>query len=253
MWLLFVFILFFDIIISMQSKAKDIFTNILSGLTVFVCLVIFLFSVCFLTFNLSYSKTRVRGFSMLPTINSNVDSSNEDGDMVYINTHKTLSRNDVVVANVSWWKTGSIIKRLVGVPGDVIQISETADEYQLKVNGELLYTRSKYDSNGDIDTNVRGYYRHKYQTFINNLSSFDGNHLDHSQNIDSFEGELCIKLNEDEYFLMGDNWSDAMVDCMTFGPIHRSEIVGMVDFIIDVNENIIFKVGYEMLKVLFAV
>lgn len=236
----------------MQSKRKTILLNIISAIVTLLCVFLFLFSVCFLTFNLCYSKTRVRGYSMRPTINNNVDNPNIDGDIVYINTREQLKQNTIVVANVSWWRAGSVIKRLVGMPGDCVQIVENEQSYDLKVNGQLVYTKQKYDGE-NLNLSVKNYYQHKYLPFINNTTGFDGQHIDHTANIGEFEGSPCIVLGEDEYFLVGDNWSDGMVDCMTFGPVKKAEIVGTVDWIIDANSNKIFEVCKIIVKILFKV
>ena len=236
----------------MQEKRKSTLINIISAFATLICLVLFLASICFLTFSLCFSKTRVRGYSMRPTINSNVQDPNIDGDIVYINPNVALTRNSIVVANVDWWQKGAVIKRLVGLPGDCVQIEETSSTYDLKVNGELIYSKQKYD-NGNLNLSVKNYYRHKYLTFINNNVEIEGEPIDHSANIGEFEGEPCIVIGENEYFLIGDNWSDGMVDSMTYGPTQKQNIVGTVQLIVDVKENSFAKVGKEILKILFSV
>lgn len=237
----------------MQNKRKTILINIVSAIATLLCVFLFLFSICFLTFNLSYVKTRVRGYSMLPTINQNVKSPNVDGDVVYINTREQLKQNTIVVADVDWWKAGSIIKRLVALPGDCVQIEDTGNTYDLKVNGKLVYSKQKYDDANNLNLSVRNYYQRKYLAFINNTTTFDGNNIDHSTNIGEFDGKPCVVLNDDEYFLVGDNWSDAMVDCMTFGPVKKADIVGTVDWIIDAKSNKVFEVCKIIVQILFKV
>ncbi len=237
----------------MQQKSKNILLNILSAITTLLCMLLVLFSICFLVFNLSYSKTRVRGYSMQPTINKNVQSSNEDGDLVYVNRFRGLKTDTIVVADVGWWQKGSIIKRLVAMPGDVLYIEQTATEYNLLVNNNLIYSKAKYDSLGNLNTDVKNYFEHKYQAFITNTTSFDGRFVDHSSNLKEVDGKICIVLNQDEYFLIGDNWTDSMVDCMTFGPVNKSEIVGTVELIVDVKDNMVLSVARQILKILFSV
>ena len=237
----------------MQEKTKNILSNILSAILTIVSVFLFLFSVCFLTYNLSCGKTRVRGFSMQPTINSHVNDINQDGDMVYINPNAELGRDSIVVANVSWWSSGSIIKRLVGLPGDSIQILEQDSTYELRVNGQLIYIKKKVDSEFNVNINVKKYYQNKYLKFISNSTQFDGNHIDHSNNIGEYDGQPCIVLGEDEYFLIGDNWSDGMVDCMTYGPISKANIKGVVDLVVDVEDSITMSVGARIFKILFGV
>ncbi len=190
---------------------------------------------------------------MQPTINKNVQSSNEDGDLVYVNRFRGLKTDTIVVADVGWWQKGSIIKRLVAMPGDVLYIEQTATEYNLLVNNNLIYSKAKYDSLGNLNTDVKNYFEHKYQAFITNTTSFDGRFVDHSSNLKEVDGKICIVLNQDEYFLIGDNWTDSMVDCMTFGPVNKSEIVGTVELIVDVKDNMVLSVARQILKILFSV
>lgn len=237
----------------MPSKAKTILSNILSAILTIICVLLFLFSICFLTYNLSCGKTRVRGFSMRPTINSNVADINADGDIVYINPNAELKHNNIVVANVAWWSPGSIIKRLVALPHDKLQIIETGTSYDLKVNGNIVYSKQKIDQDYNVDINAKRYYQNKYLAFINNTTQFDGQHIDHSANIGEYDGEPCIVLGDDEYFFVGDNWGDSMIDCMTHGPVNKKNIIGTVDLKIDVQENVLFKVGEHILKIIFSV
>ncbi len=237
----------------MQNKAKEIIANIISGIVTVVCVFLLLLSICFLTYNACYSKTRVRGHSMLPTINKNVEDIYADGDTVFINTHEKLKANTIVVANVNWWQSGSIIKRLVALPGDSVQVEETATAYNLNVNVKLVYSREKYNENGEINTDIKNYYQHKYLPFVNNLTYINGQHIDHSQNISTLNGNSCIVLNDNEYFLIGDNWTDSMIDCMTYGPVNKSNIVGTVDLIVDVEDNIVMSVTKDIFRILFSV
>lgn len=238
---------------NMQNKAKEIIANIISGIVTVVCVFLLLLSICFLTYNFCYSKTSVRGYSMLPTINKNVDNINADGDTVFVNQHETLKANTIVVANVDWWQSGSIIKRLVALPGDHVQIEETENCYNLTVNNKLVYSRAKINENGEVNTEIKNYYQHKYLSFVNNTTYINGQHIDHAANIGTYNGKPCIILNDDEYFLIGDNWTDSMIDCMTFGPVKKSNIFGTVDLIVDVKDNIVFSVTKHIFKILFSV
>ena len=237
----------------MQSKTKDIVANILSSIVTVVCVFLLLLSICFLTYNACYRKTCVRGYSMLPTINKNVDDINADGDTVFINVYEPLKADSIVVAEVDWWQYGSVIKRLVALPGDCVQIEQTETCYNLNVNGNLVYSRPKANENGEINTDIKNYYQHKYLPFVSNLTYFNGQHVDHSANIGSYNGEPCIVLNTNEYFLIGDNWTDNMVDCMTFGPVKKTNIVGTVDLIVDVKDNILLTVTKHIFKILFSI
>lgn len=204
----------------MSSRSKRIILNITSSILTILIMFVSFFALVNIIFNIVFIRTNVKGFSMLPTLNQNVPSEDIDGDIVYINRFSDFSDSDIVVADVDWWTSGYIIKRLVGSPNDVVQIKDEGDQYSLYVNEEILYTKEK-----NSDTNY--YYNSIYLTFFEK----------YPQNTTINEaGEKCIKLNENEYLLMGDNWGHS-TDCLTGGPAHKDEIIGRVDIIIPYGEN----------------
>ena len=83
---------------------------------------------------------------MQPTINMNVEDSNAPGDRIFINQHEIGDVNDIVVAKVSWYEN-YIIKRMVGTPGDKIEIKDHDTHFTLYVNDEPLYSKEKTGEN----------------------------------------------------------------------------------------------------------
>lgn len=200
---------------------RNTINAVLVALIVLLCLV----ALINFTFNFLYLETTVKGFSMLPTINSNVEASDDSGDKILINKYQIGEVNDIVVAKVDWFEH-LIIKRMVGMPGDKIEIKETENSYELFVNDKLLYEKDKYGTNSEFGKTGSYAYFETYQQFLSN-----------SRNTETDGTNKYIRLGEDEYFLMGDNWGKTL-DCMTKGPIKKSEIVGKVELIVDVtNEN----------------
>ena len=96
----------------------------------------------------------------------------------------TIDRFDIVVAQT---EEGEIVKRVVGIPGDVISYQGGV----LTVNGTTV---------------VEDY-------IIDDPSK-------HHSDMDFRE----IRLGADEYFLMGDNRTGS-TDSRYFGPFHRSDII----------------------------
>ena len=227
----------------MNSYKTRILKNVIGGILTFVTLILAFFAIVNLTFNFLYIKTTVRGYSMLPTINSNVESSEIEGDTIYINDHSKLNVNDIVVAKPSWY-TRYIIKRLVGKPGDTIEIKDLGETFGLYVNNSLLYEKQK---NGVVDEYQRsgslGYYE-IYKEFLNK-PEFE-QYVETQQN-----GNKVIHLEDDEYFLMGDNWGQTL-DCLTKGPITKEELTGKVDLIIDVNQNNLIETTKFFLNKIFS-
>lgn len=123
----------------------------------------------------------VRGSSMNPTLNNfDICISNR----LSIVLGGTIDRFDIVVAQT---EEGEIIKRVVGIPGDVISYQGGV----LTVNGTTV---------------VEDY-------IIDDPSK-------HHSDMDFRE----IRLGADEYFLMGDNRTGS-TDSRYFGPFHRSDII----------------------------
>jgi len=98
-------------------------------------------------------------------------------------------RGDVIIFKYS--DTADFIKRIIGVPGDEVMIKDG----KIYINGELLNESAYLDPS--VITNG-GSYLHEGQT---------------------------IKLNEDEYFVCGDNRSNSS-DSRDFAPIKKSAIKG---------------------------
>lgn len=178
---------------------------------------------------------------MYPTINQNVATSTEAGDRIFINKYEIGEVNDIVVANPSWWDGGYIIKRLVGTPGDKIEIKDEGIEYSLYVNDSLLYSVEKKGENTTFQkTESVGYFA-IYQSFLTNP--------EYSKYVESDGSSTYIRLGENDYFLMGDNWGHTL-DSISEGPIKESEIIGKVDLIIDVeNDNPFTPFNFFMKKI----
>ncbi len=218
----------------MSSRTKRILLNVSSAILTVLIMFVSFFALINIIFNIVFIRTNVRGNSMYPTLNANVPSNQIDGDVVYINKFSSYTNSDIVVADVSWWDNGYIIKRLVGCPNDIVQIKDEGTQYVLYVNNEMLYTKEK---NSDTDY----YFNSIYMTFF---EKFPANSIENDQ------GECCIILNDNEYLLMGDNWGNS-TDCLTGGPISNNNIIGRVDIIIHYGENQFRTLVKEMWNLLF--
>ena len=179
---------------------------------------------------------------MQPTINMNMTDPKAKGDTIYVNQNSSFSNNDIVVAKVSWYKH-YIIKRLVGTPGDKIEIKDEGSHYGVYVNNNLLYTKEKYgDQSSFPKTGSFGYYE-SYLAFLENP--------EFAQCVKEEGGTKFIQLGKNEYFLMGDNWGQT-TDSVEKGPIKTREIIGKVDLIIDVENKNPFVSTWFFLKKLFS-
>jgi len=210
----------------MHYRTRRFLSNLISSIVTALIVLISFFSIITIILNIVYIKTEVEGYSMLPTLNSSVTNSNEEGDIIYINRFSDYTNDDIVVAFCKD-REKHIIKRLVGCPGDIIEIKDEGENYSLYINEKLLYNKEKtYLEKNNIGSSKLHY--DKYLAFINNENN--------SKNFGvNSKGEKCIKLLNNEYFLLGDNWGNSD-DSLTFGTFSKEEIVGKVDLIIPYGE-----------------
>lgn len=231
---------------------STIFKYFLSAMIVFgICFVTSLF-----TFNILLIPTEVQGYSMLPTINTSAIGENGDKhtDVVYVSKLKKIDHKDIVVIEAGKTSSGNrIIKRAIALPGDTItfKVTETKYEYfqnyfyvDIYLNGKKLeenYTKEKQTKIANCKETSSFY------QFNNTLvSALDKN------------GEFSLTLNDDEYFVMGDNRNvyniqgsknHGSVDSRMFGTVKKNEIVGTVSFIVEYGDNLF----QAILKSLFSV
>ena len=165
-----------------MSKIREFFEILLDfleitliGVTVFILVYLFVGQLL-----------EVTGNSMVPTLVDNEQLVAEKLTKKF----KPLERKEIVIFRHPENNRRLFIKRIVGVPGDVIMISE-GDVY---INGSKLN-----------------------EPYLLNMSSTTGN-----KNIE--EGS-SYKIPENFYVLMGDNRAESS-DSRQFGPISSELIVG---------------------------
>ncbi|MCR5307624.1 MAG: signal peptidase I, partial [bacterium] len=147
-----------------------------------ICISVFLLIMTYL-----FAFVRVSGPSMKPTYKS--------GDILACRSigYKPKNNDPVIVyMKEITGKNELYVKRIVGVPGDVIIFDEELKT--ISVNGEIVEKEC-------------GYW---YYLAWNNYSN-------------------TLTLGEKEYFIMGDNRGDS-TDSRKFGPVKRSDIAGKVLF-----------------------
>ena len=105
-----------------------------------------------------------------------------------------LKYGDIVIVEPYEESHRKLIKRLVGMPGDTIEIK----------NG-LLYRNGEYVEENYLD-----------EEYVSNFEK--NNNIRFNRKIEK------IELGEDEYYVLGDNRPES-IDSRTFGPISGSKIV----------------------------
>lgn len=127
----------------------------------------------------------VQGRSMMPTL--------QDGDRCILNRlsyHYRDPRREELVVIRDPGHTDYAVKRLVGLPGETVQVKDGA----LFLNGERQ--REMYLAAGT-------------KTFC------------------PFARDMLVVLGKDQYFVLGDN-RRVSEDSRTYGPIRREQIVGLL-------------------------
>ena len=223
-------------------KKKTVLEHILDSLTVLTIIATVLFALGGIAFNAVYIRTSVIGYSMCPTFNSSVPSADIEGDTVFVNKYREIKKDDIVVANVPWWNLGSIIKRVVACPGDIIQLKEENENYNLYVNGELFQSKAKTTEATEKTGCTQDFFE-DYEKFLTNPN--------YSKNIIEINNEKFIIMNENEYFLLGDNWGDS-TDSMQKGPVKANRIVGRVEVVAEYGKEPIWTMIGEIIKLIFV-
>ncbi len=226
----------------MKFRTKAIIKNIVSAILVTLIMIVGLFSITGVIFNYVYTPAPVSSFSMYPTLNKDAPDFETEGDWTYLNKFSSYKNNDIVIAEVSW-HSKAIIKRLIASPGDILEIRDENTHYGLYVNESLVYTKEK--TNVSIH-GILGGTNKDYQTYLTLLENNPQNVIQDSQ------GRNCFKLNENQYFLMGDNWEESS-DCLDHGPVKKDEILGRVDFVIPMKENRFWGMLKQIIKTTFKV
>ncbi|MFH1509730.1 MAG: signal peptidase I [Candidatus Nealsonbacteria bacterium] len=123
-----------------------------------------------------------------------MDPSFEDGDYLIVDELsyrlRVPERGEVVVFNYPKDPSQRYIKRIIGLPGETIEIT----------NGKIYIT----DTEGRIELNESEYLPSTYTT-----------------------GSINVNLDEKEYFVLGDNRS-ASSDSRRWGTLPRKNIIGQV-------------------------
>jgi len=147
----------------------------------------------------------VQGASMEPTFENNeylivnefgykkTVASVSGNNLFTINPFKEIERQAVIVFRYSKNQTQFFIKRVIGLPGEKIQIKD----------GKVIIFNTKHPDGILLDES-------EYLT----------------ENVKT-AGDLVLTLKTDEYFVMGDNRSFSS-DSRSWGPLSKADVIGRV-------------------------
>ena len=160
----------------------------------------------FMLFSTVYTGISIKGPSMMPLLNEEYKDYPDKEDVGYYREVKRYNYGDIVIASSGDGK--QIIKRVIGLPGDYIEIKKYNDGfYYVYRNGfrvEEDYILSRYG-----------------MTLSNELfDEYCGGH---------------ITVGANQLFIMGDNRGDSK-DSTYYGCFNYDEIDGRVDYIVEADE-----------------
>ena len=159
-------------------------------------------------FALAFLTARVEGVSMAPTL--------VDGDHLLLDRTVALrspARGDVVVVLES---TGvPVVKRVVGLPGDALEIDGSAVDPRSPGAGHPVVL---------IEPGGRGPWQRLDEPYARDRWRRPDFCCDREGH-DGVSAPSPIVIPPDQFFVMGDN-RDASLDSRAFGPVSRARILG---------------------------
>lgn len=204
-----------------EKKLQRILLNFLGNLFFCYCVIICLSLILFSAVTI---ECKVNGSSMQPTLNG-VDE--KKSDFVYVNIYdQNYSYGDIVVIDVDWDEE-PIIKRIVGLPGDTIDIVNENNTWKLERNGVIIDEDYIYiDRDPSVATSKKN---GNYRT-CERLEELKKNNPELFTN-----GKYIVK--ENEIFALGDH-RVVSVDSSQYGAFSFDKITGKVELIRYYEDNV---------------
>mgnify|MGYP005779639439 FL=1 len=201
---------------------KNFFVQYLGKAFVLICGIIAAFIILF---SIIYENAPVFGVSMQPTLNP---YGANKSDQVYINRFASYTYGDIIVLKKdSGVDLSHIIKRVIGLPGDKIEIKQTQDGIFVFRNDEKLEEPYIFDADGSGDPHNLGM-QTTLQQFLDFRLAVKTGEIESNAVFDD-NGALILQKNQ--VFVLGDNRGNSY-DSSKYGPFKDEDVVGRVDFII---------------------
>ena len=192
----------------------------------YVSVVIFLLcvylSIFMISFSFCFTSSYVYGESMKPTINNYADYEH-NRDVVYIDKNASYTYGDIIVIKKN---DIEIIKRVIALPGDTVDIKNVGGEYVVVRNDQVLQEDYIRLVPGSADYNGMAKEYALFQNYKENHKNDEDLFVDKDNYAQS-----AIKVHDGQVFVLGDNRHNSD-DSSTEGSFAMSDVVGKVEIIV---------------------
>ena len=192
----------------------------------YVSVVIFLLcvylSIFMISFSFCFTSSYVYGESMKPTINNYADYEH-NRDVVYIDKNASYTYGDIIVIKKN---DIEIIKRVIALPGDTIDIKNVDGEYVVVRNDQVLQEDYIRIVPGSADYSGMAKEYVLFQNYKESHKNDDNLFVDKEHYLQS-----AIRVCDGEVFVLGDNRHNSD-DSSTEGSFAMSDVIGKVEIIV---------------------